>query len=487
MIMKSWLTVILLFLFISTKAQENNYWFHNFGSGSFLKGGVEVAGISNTSAIFYNPAALAHLEGEFFEAQADVISLDVLDIENGAGTGIPISYTQLDASPSLFAYKRHFNESPKWVYGIGLITKAHSNVTFSVSEAFEKDILDPIGSSDVFSGDYSYYNRIRENWLIGSISHQTNDHFAFGMSTVINLRIQDYQKRYNALAVPKAEFDQGNVAFSKSAFVLNAEDLTFRGIGFILKPAVNIRYEKVRFGMTLTTPNLNLGLLRNSSSRTYNSSLPDVNQSNVHLTGFNDFYAAKFKTPWVVDIGGEFDVEKWSFAISAIWYSKVDRYEMISKTDKAQSFSFAPQVDSKFAIPVMANKSIVNVGVAVVKQVNDKLAIAGSFRTDFNYLDNQEISMEEDFVPTFSYWDIYHFTAGIYWGGKRTNISLGLNYGFNRSFGDKQIINMTDANQQNGLSGDRLNTANTAYNNIGLVVGFYYSIDRLAGLNKKPI
>ena len=54
-------------------SQETHYWFHNFGAVSSLKGGIEVGGIRNVAAAYYNPGALAFIDGEFFEGQADVV------------------------------------------------------------------------------------------------------------------------------------------------------------------------------------------------------------------------------------------------------------------------------------------------------------------------------------------------------------------------------------------------------------------------------
>ncbi len=85
-------------------SQETHYWFHNFGAVSSLKGGIEVGGIRNVAALYYNPGALAFIEGEYFEGQADVFSSDALTIENAGGELVDLEYFSGDIAPSILAY-----------------------------------------------------------------------------------------------------------------------------------------------------------------------------------------------------------------------------------------------------------------------------------------------------------------------------------------------------------------------------------------------
>ena len=93
MIEKRIFLLIGLFISIHLQGQENHYWFHNFGATSSLKGGIEVAGIRNVAAAYYNPGAMAFIDGEYFEGQADVVSFDALNIKNAGGEMINLDWT----------------------------------------------------------------------------------------------------------------------------------------------------------------------------------------------------------------------------------------------------------------------------------------------------------------------------------------------------------------------------------------------------------
>ena len=60
--------VCILIIFIISQysfGQETHYWFNNFGARSSLRGGIESASVRNVSAIYYNPAGLAFVDGAF--------------------------------------------------------------------------------------------------------------------------------------------------------------------------------------------------------------------------------------------------------------------------------------------------------------------------------------------------------------------------------------------------------------------------------------
>ena len=100
------------------------------------------------------------------------------------------------------------------------------------------------------------------------------------------------------------------------------------------------------------------------------------------------------------------------------------------------------------------------------------------YRSDFNYFDEKALSREENYVSSISYWDLHHISAGFSWYGERYILSTGINYGFGRA-GGTQEINLTEPTVENYLFGERNNTAEANYNQIGLNLGFVYLFSRM--------
>ena len=124
--------ILILLLSITLTGQETHYWFHNFGAVSSLKGGIETGGIRNVAAIYYNPGALAFIDGEYFEGQADVFSIDILEIENAGGELVDLEYFSGDVAPSIVAYLKRSKKNNNMTYAFGAMTRYNSNLSFVI-------------------------------------------------------------------------------------------------------------------------------------------------------------------------------------------------------------------------------------------------------------------------------------------------------------------------------------------------------------------
>ena len=60
-LLKSFCIITFLFIILSTQlfTQENNYWNIQYGTRSTLLGGAVIGSVSDLSATFYNPGAIA--------------------------------------------------------------------------------------------------------------------------------------------------------------------------------------------------------------------------------------------------------------------------------------------------------------------------------------------------------------------------------------------------------------------------------------------
>ncbi len=471
------LSILILFLStVTISSQETHYWFHNFGAVSSIKGGIEVGGIRNVAAIYYNPGALAFIEGEYFEGQADVFSIDALTIENAGGELIDLEYFSGDIAPSILAYLKRSKKNENMTFGFGAMTRYNSNLSFIVEHEEEGNYLSPDTRTDIFQGQLRYDNRIRESWLMGSFAYKLTDRIGLGLGTYFFIRTQDYFSSYVASAFPKDEL--GNPSQQFSSLASNIEEQKFNGrvTGFIFRPAIDVDLDKLKLGLTLSTPALSIGLLNNYAFKYQLAYLPDE-EIERNYSDSHDKYSGVYKTPLSINFGAEYDFGRLVLAFSTEWFSKIDRYTMIKKNDNSIDPEYPTAPSDDYAFPVMAHKSVTNFGFSLIYEIKEWISVIGSYRTDMNFFDDQALDRSEDFVPNMTYWDLYHITTGIKMSNKKIDLTVGIDYGNGSSENDPQFVNMTTAAQSNFLRGEINNNTSTQYNNFSFTLGVKFDIE----------
>ena len=387
----TYLTFLLSFLLAGLLAQESNYWFHNFGALSVIKGGIEVAGVRNTSAAYYNPAALAFIDGEFLEGQADVVTMDAIYIEDAGGDNIDLNSFTVNIQPSMLAYLRKM-KNQKWTFSFGGLSRYDFNNAFLLTHEQTGNYLIPADQTDVFQGNFRYNNRSRENWVIAAFGYRLTENIGLGLGANVYIRTTDYSKSYNATAFPESELAADPESFDNLVSQADYERFDYRSLGFIFKPAISFDYEELKFGVTFTLPAINLGLLNNFTERAQQSARPDESVDLINIADTKKFYSGVYKTPLSVNLGVSYNFGRLELAAAAEWFSKIDRYDMIEENDNSEDLQFPPSSDPSFAIPQMAHKSILNVGLSWEYDFKETYSYIGSFRTDFSYFDSEALN-----------------------------------------------------------------------------------------------
>ncbi|MEN8789319.1 MAG: hypothetical protein ABF295_07365 [Flavobacteriaceae bacterium] len=487
--MKSLNSLIVIFILWGSGlfAQETNYWFHNFGALSTIRGGIETAGVRNTSAAFYNPGALAFIEGEFLEGQADVVTIDAIDIKDAGGDGIDISSFTVNIQPSMLAYMRRLKKNPRIVYSVGGLSRYDFNNAFQMNYEQLGNYLSPPDRTDVFQGQFRYNNRTRENWIIGAVGYRLSDRVGIGLAGNIFVKTTDFSQSYTANAFPEDELIGNPETFVDLASQAVQERLDYRALGFIFKPAANFDFDALKLGITVSLPAINLGLLNNFAEKSQLSIRPDQIVDIINVGDGKKSYAGVYKTPLSINIGGHYDFGKFDLAVSAEWFSKIDRYNMIKEKNNSEDLQFPPSSDPNFAIPVLANRSVFNIGISWQAEVRENFDYYGSLRTDHSFFDQDVVNTSMDFTPIATTWDIYHFTSGIQYSGPRADLTLGFNYGHGRQDDYQQFVDMTGASQENFLNGEPDAISRARYNNFSITLGFNFNVDWKKGLETDDI
>ena len=312
---------------------------------------------------------------------------------------------------------------------------------------------------------------------MGSAAYKITDKIGVGLGAYFFIRTQDYFNSYVASAFPKEDLESPDGLFTAIASTNEEQKFNARVMGFIFKPAINIDLDEFKMGLTLTTPSISLGLLNNYAYRSQSSILPDEDIL-LKLSDSHDRFSGVYKTPFSANIGAEYDFGKLLIGFSMEWFAKIDPYEMIKPNDKSESPEYPTAPSEDYAIPMMANKSITNFGFSVKYEIKDWISYIGSFRTDMNYFDDEALNRYDQFVPSFTYWDLIHITSGIKMSNKRLDLTVGLDYANGSSENDPQFVSMTSATQANYLLGDIQNNTSTQYHNFSFTIGINLNIEK---------
>jgi len=115
------ITIILVLSALSAcsvYAQDSQYWAQRYGTSSRLLGGVVIGSVGDLSAGYYNPGAIALVDGAKFLLSAKVFQLQILGINDRGPRDEDGTSWAIEPAPSFVAGMLTFDEkrSNHWGY-----------------------------------------------------------------------------------------------------------------------------------------------------------------------------------------------------------------------------------------------------------------------------------------------------------------------------------------------------------------------------------
>jgi hypothetical protein len=97
--------VVLMCLILAEKcpAQITNYWTQQYGTRSNLLGGAVIGSVSDMSATYYNPGAIALFKDASLLLSAQVYEYGAIKLEGGADAGRALKTSSIRPSADLLA------------------------------------------------------------------------------------------------------------------------------------------------------------------------------------------------------------------------------------------------------------------------------------------------------------------------------------------------------------------------------------------------
>jgi len=439
-----------IFLFaIPAIAQDAHYWNLQYGTRSTLLGGAVIGSVSDLSATYYNPGAVALFEDANFILSARVYQLETITVEDGAGKGRDLDYSTVVPSPSFVAFDLKFDFLGKARLALSILTRQKMDFEFRTRLIDSLDILEGSPGKENFAGGISIERKFDEVWGGITYSSKASETVGFGVTGYVAYRSQ----RSEAQTIVQVLPSEGDIAS-----YTDIDGYRYNNFRALLKAGVGINFEPLTLGISITSPSLNISGTGSVGTHFFLSGVDTID--NQFQSNYQDEVNSQYKSSWAVGVGGGYRLGKFKFHVSAEWYDAVDKF-FVLKTE-----SFTAQGSGEIITNDLTHeyKSITNYGFGIDFFSSPSLIISGSFVTDFSArVPGTETN------HSVSTWDIYHISGGTTFKLGKSDLTLGLEY----AFGSKNIqrtIDITDPG--NTTNPDIESDAKVISSRIKLLIGF---------------
>ncbi len=423
---------------IRVTAQDNHYWSQQYGAESTLMGGAMTGGVSDNSAVYYNPGAITFITNPSLSIDANVYRIDKILIKDGGGNGINLNSAQISIYPQIISGMLKLSKSNKLKFSYALLTRNHNNVLMNArytNKASDSNPDDPSSSANSFVGAYDYVNQMDEQWLGFGTGYSLSDKLGIGATLFGSYRGQSYQQTNYVREVNYK--NQGSTYITKN----NDEAVKYYNIRLLAKFGLSYVTGNWRTGFTITTPSLSIygnGSAQREVSYIAVSEDPDDMEKNFIIMDRNSNVKVGYKHPLSISIGIEYHTSKTSLAFTAEYFSPVDNYYLMKPT--ADPFVYPPGLlDSANLKPVIdgfllvenSAKSVINFAVGLNQVIYKQFNLLAGISTDFSSYDHS--STTNEFSSSKGVWDIYHLSTGLSYHKQKNTITFGLSYAFTPS------------------------------------------------------
>jgi hypothetical protein len=447
--------LILVSLCSGLEAQDDHYWAQQYGAVSTLMGGALVGGVTDNSAVYYNPGALAFISNPSLSVDANVYKMDKIRIDDGAGKDMNLNSAQLSVYPQIIAGMINLLKNTKFRFSYTILTRNHGNVLMNTRYASQAD---PYQASQLtsFVGVFDYVNQLNEQWFGMGIGYPLSDKLGLGATFLSSYRGQSYQLTNYVQEVDYANPDH---VFRTQT---NDEAIKYNTFRLLMKFGMVYQTQPWKFGITLTTPSVGMygkGDIQRQNSVIAISENPADMADNFLIMDRQSGAKTTYKHPLSIAAGIDYQSLKTRVAITAEYFFKIGAYSLMNPD--AEPFVYPPgYLDSASVKPVIesflhvdnAAKPVLNIGVGFSQVIFKQLTFLAGAYTDFtSYTATSETN---ELMHGFGNLDIYHFSGGVSYNRTKQTITLGFNYAFtpNENIPPYTIINQTPAADQALLS-----------------------------------
>ena len=433
--MRTTSSALLLLLAASAGAQDTHYWNIQYGTRATLLGGAVIGSVTDLSATYYNPGAVALFENPGFILSAKVYEHNSLTATNGAGPGRDLSSSSITPSPSFVAAAFGINLLGAEQIAFSILTRQKMNTQTTTRRIDTFDLLPTVPGEENFAGGLSFDQNFEETWVGLTWARKLSSKVGLGLSPYVAYRSQKL-RRDILVEVLDAAGASSSLTDIRTFQYQNYRLLAKAGIGFKLTP--------LTLGLTVTTPSANV-LGKGSAGSHYFLNGVDLDGDgtidNQFASDFQEDVKSQYPSSWAMGAGAAYGFGKMKIHLSAEWFDAVKTVDVL----QTQDFIAQSSGDTLTNQLIQELDSVVNFGLGVDYRSGEKSMISGGFVTDFSASKPSSAAN-----LNLSTWDIYHISGGATFELKKVDITLGLAYSFG-SETVQRLFNLSDADEESLL------------------------------------
>lgn len=400
---------------------QGHYWSENYGNRSMLLSGTVNANVEDLGAVYYNPGRLGLIENPAFVISAQVYEWRILNIEDGVEEGVDLNTSNFGGVPSLVSgtFSLPFLEDHKFAYSFLTRQRSDSDLFFQVEE--DGRIVEDIPGEVYFSGKLGLKRKFREEWIGLTWSPPVTKNFGIGLSNFVSI-----VNKSNELSLDMNTLDEQNMVTSLEI----GSSYRYNSIGLIWKLGLAWELSKVRIGMTITTPRLNI---TGNGSTNYEEYLTGIDTTgngindDVFIVDFQRNLKSKYRTPWAVGLGIGIPLKRGIIHVSAEWFNQVSRYVIL---ESEPFIGQSSQEVLQFAVVDELNP-VLNYGIGLEMYLNEKVSFYASIATDNSAVPSEVsyfASNEEEVNNSIFKRDFVKLGGGIMLATKWADVTLGATF-----------------------------------------------------------
>ena len=441
------LVVALIFLLPEfLHPQENNYWNLQYGTRSTLLGGTVIGSVSDLSATYYNPGAIALFQDTKFIISAQAYEYNKYVLVDGAGDGKDLDYVSITPSATFVAINLPFKflHDDKLVFSI--LTRQSSQLEFETRLIDSVDAIPSSPGIENFAGGTDYNLDSKDVWGGITYSTQLNKIIGFGVTGYVSVKNYTNQN----LVILQALKENGEIGSFTRIYKYD-----YTNWRTLLKVGFGINLNPVTAGVTLTTPSLNI--LGSGSAGTY-LFISEIDTVNTFISNYQDDISSEYKSSWTAGFGAAYRLDKFKFHFSTEWFNAVKEFNVLD-TQPFYAQSSGNELTNDL---IYQTNSLINFGFGVDYFGSDSLIFSASFITDFSAkADQQKLNQPQSLGM-----DLYHISTGSTFKIWSSLLTLGLVY----TFGSQNIAENIDLS---GVGSSRItNETSLKYSQIKVLLGF---------------
>jgi hypothetical protein len=386
----------------SALSQDAQYWTNQYGNRARLLAGSVIGSSSDLASVYYNPGALALVENPELLLAGNVFEYTQYRVDVASIPSSDLGSSKIGGAPSLFAgeLKLPFLGSDRFAYNF--LTRYSADIRIEERFQAARDDLSALPELAELQGSLRLEEKLTETWVGVTWATLLGERWGIGVSPYVTIRSQQFGQQ--------SIFERVDSA-GQAAISLRGRDIRFNNWRLLAKLGVSARYEPWRFGLTITTPSLNVW---GSGSAARDSTVISQGGAGGIGGGLAEDVPADYRSPFSVGAGvGYTWHETTTLHVAAEYFAKVSRGEVLDLSAQLAGETVPAGMTQHL-------DDVLNLAVGLQHVFSERIEAYGGFSTDFS----AKID-EEPAVFPISSWDIYHVSGGANFSLGRSEFTLG--------------------------------------------------------------